>query len=68
MGMVVEEEKSFEGLVEHLQDTFKPSKTLSWLISDFYGWSQKNRETENALSDNLQVFARKIIVWNTSFY
>ena len=36
MGMVMEEDQSFEGLVEHLQDAFQYGKTLSELFSNFY--------------------------------
>ena len=61
MGMVVEEDKSFEGLIDHLCDTFQSGDTLSKLISDFYGWSQKTQETEDTFADDLQVLARKII-------
>ena len=41
MGMVVEEDQSFKGLIEHLWDTFQSGETLSELIGDFYGWSQR---------------------------
>ena len=61
MGMVAEEDQSFEGLINHLCDAFLSGETLSELISDFYGWSQKTRETEDTFADNLQVLARKII-------
>ena len=40
---------------------------FSEVISDFNSWAQKNRETEDALADNLQVLARKVIVWKPSF-
>ena len=36
MGMVAEEDQSFNGLTEHLCDAFQSEKTLSELISDFY--------------------------------
>ena len=39
MGMVFEEDKSFEGLIDHLCDAFQSGETLSQLISDFYGQS-----------------------------
>ena len=55
MGMVAKEEQSFEGLIDHLHDTFQLGETLSELISDFYGQSQKVRETEDTFADNLQV-------------
>ena len=67
MGMVDEEDQSFEGLIDHLHDAFQSGETLSELISDFYGWSQKTRETEDTFADDLQVLARKIIVQKPSF-
>ena len=61
MGMVAEEDQSFEGLIDHLCDAFQLGETLSEFISDFYGQSQKTRETEDTFADYLQVLARKII-------
>ena len=37
MGMVAEEDKSFKGLMDHLNDAFQLGETLSELFSDFYG-------------------------------
>ena len=45
--MVAKEDQSFKGLIDHLHDAFKSGKTLSELISDFYGRSQKARETKD---------------------
>ena len=67
MGMMAEEDQSFEGLIDHLCDAFQSGETLSELISDFYGQSQKTRETEDSFADNLQVLARKIIAQKPSF-
>ena len=68
MGMVAEEDQSFEGLIDHLHDAFQSGETLSELISDFYGQSQKARETEDTFADDLQVLARKIIACKPSFW
>ena len=62
MGMVAEEDQSFEGLIDHLCDAFQLGEILSELISDFYGQSQNTRETKDTFADDLQVLARKIIV------
>ena len=64
MGMMTEEDQSFEGLIDHLCDAFQSGETLSELISDFYGQSQKTRETEDTFTDDLQLLARKIITQN----
>ena len=37
MGMVPEEQQTFKGLIQHLKNAFQSSKTISKLISDFYG-------------------------------
>ena len=68
MGMVAEEGQSFKGLIDHLHDTFQSGETLNEPISDFYGWSQKAREIEDAFANDLQVLARKIIACKPSFH
>ena len=67
MGMVAKEDQSFEGLIDHLHDAYQSGKTLSELISDFFGWSQKARETKDTFAYDLQVLARKIIAHKPSF-
>ena len=67
MSMMAEEDQSFKGLIDHLHDAFQSGKTLSELISDFYGQSQKARETKDTFTNDLQVLARKIIVHKPSF-
>ena len=47
---------------------FQSGKTLSELISDVCGWSQKMQETEDTFTEDLQVLARKIIVCKPSFH
>ena len=44
-------------------DAFQSGKTLNELISDSYGHAQKTRETEDTLTDDLQIIAR-----NPSFH
>ena len=67
MGMMAEEDQSFQGLIDYLHDAFKSGGTLSELISDFYGQSQKARETKDTFANDLQLLARKIIVHKPSF-
>ena len=69
MGMAAEAEEgqSFKGLTEHLWDAFQSGKTLSELISNFYGQSQKAWEREDTFADDLQVLARKIIACKPIF-
>ena len=37
MGMVTEDQQTFEGLIQHLKNAFQSGKTIGELISDFYG-------------------------------
>ena len=37
MGMIADDQQSFDGLVNHLKNAFQSSETVSKLISDFYG-------------------------------
>ena len=60
MGMVVEDQQTFEGLVQHLKNVFQSGETISELISDFYGWAQKRNESEDVLADNLHVLVQKL--------
>ena len=43
MGMVADDQQTFEGLVQHLKNAFQSSKTTSKLISDFYARAQKRK-------------------------
>ena len=43
-------------------------KTLGKSISDFNGHAQKNWETKNTITSDLQVLTRKIIAHKPSFY
>ena len=61
MGMVVEEQQTFEGLIQHLKNAFESGKTISKLISDFYGWAQKKNESKDVFADYLHVLVQKII-------
>ena len=40
---------------------------VSSLIADFFNWSQKTQETEDAFADELQVLVRKIVAWKPEF-
>ena len=68
MGMVMEEDQSFEGLIEHLRDAFQLGKMLSDHINNFYGRSQKARETKDTFTDDLLVLVRKIIAHKPTFH
>ena len=68
MGMVLEEDQSFKGLIDHLHGAFQSGKMLSVLISDSYGQSQKAWETKDTFADNLQVLAQNIIAHKPSFH
>ena len=61
MGMVAEDQQTFEGFVQHLKNAFQSGKTISKLISDFYGWTQKKNKSEDMFADNLHILVQKII-------
>ena len=67
MGMVTEEQQTFEGLVQHLKNAFQSGKTISELISDFYSQAQKKNEAEDGFVDDLQVLVCKIIARKPKF-
>ena len=67
MGMIADDQQSFDGLVNHLKDAFQLGETASELISDFYGWHQKKNELEDVFADDLQILVRKIIARKPSF-
>ena len=41
------EGQSFKGFIEDMHDAFQVGETVSKLINDFYGQSQKGRETKD---------------------
>ena len=65
MGMVMEEQQTFKGLVQHFKNAFQSGETISELISNFYGWAQKKSESEDAFADELLV--QKIIAKKPEF-
>ena len=66
MGMITDDQQSFDGLVNHLKNAFQLGETVSELISDFYGQHQKKNESEDAFADDLQILVRKIIACKPS--
>ena len=67
MGMIADDQQSFDGLVNHLKNAFQLGETVSELISDLYGCHQKKNELEDAFADDLQILVRKIIACKPSF-
>ena len=67
MGMIADEQQSFDGLVNHLKNAFQSGETVSELISNFYGRSQKKNESEDTFADDLQILIWKIIAQKPSF-
>ena len=61
MGMIMDDQQTFDGLVNHLKNAFQLGETMSELISDFYGCHQKRNKSEDVFADDLQVLVRKII-------
>ena len=67
MGMTTDDQQTFDGLVNHLKNTFQSGETVSELISDFYGHHQKRNESEDVFANDLQILVRKIIAQKPSF-
>ena len=67
MGMVADDQQTFEGLIQHLKNAFQSGETTSELISDFYARTQKKNESEEAFADDLQILVRKIIARKPEF-
>ena len=67
MGMIADDQQSFDGLVNHLKNAFQLGVTVSKLISDFYDHHQKKNESDDAFADDLQILVRKIIAHKPSF-
>ena len=66
MGMITDDQQTFDALVNHLKNALQFGETMSKLISDFYGQHQKN-ELEDVFVDELQILVRKIIAHKPSF-
>ena len=67
MGMIADDQQSFDGLVNHLKNAFQLGETVSELISDFCSHHQKKNKLEDAFADDLQILVRKIIARKPSF-
>ena len=67
LGLTPKEEQSFQGLIDHLSLAFQSCKMVSSLIADFYNWSQKIQETEDAFADKLQVLVQNIVAPKPEF-
>ena len=61
MGMVADEQQTFEGFIQHLKNAFQSGETTSELISGFYARAQKRNESKEAFADELQMLVCKII-------
>ena len=49
MGMIADDQQTFDGLVNHLKNAFQLGETVSELISNFYGCHQKRKNLEGCL-------------------
>ena len=67
MGMVAEDQQTFEGLVLHLKNAFQSGETISELIGNFFSWVQKKNESEDVFVDDLQILVQKIIARKPEF-
>ena len=64
--MIVDDQQTSDGLVNHLKSVFQSVETNSKLISDFYGKQQRKNELQDVFVDDLQILVRKIIACKPS--
>ena len=64
MGMITDDQQTFDGLVNHLKNALQLGETVSELISDFYSQHQRKNESEDAFADDLQILVRKLLPTN----
>ena len=67
MGMIADDQQTFDGLVNHLKNAFHLGETKNELISDFHSHHQKRNESEDVFANNLQILVRKIIAQKPAF-
>ena len=67
MGLITDDQQTFNGQVNHLKNAFQLGETMSKLISDFYSHHQKRNELEDVFVDDLQILVRKSIAREPSF-
>ena len=60
MGMVMDEQQTFEGLVQHLKNAFESGETTSDLISDFYARARKEMNQRRHLWMNSRSLSAKL--------
>ena len=65
--MIMDDQQTFNGLVNHLKNDFQSGETVSELINNVYGSHQKKNELEDVFADDLQILVRKIIACKPSF-
>ena len=61
MGMIADDQQTFDGLVNHLKNAFQSDEAMSELISDFYSQHQRKNELEDIFPEHIQILIRKII-------
>ena len=68
MGMIMDDQQTFDDLVNHLKSVFFQSgETVSKLISNFYSHYQRKNESKDVFADDLQILVKKIIACKPSF-
>ena len=68
MHMVVEDEQSFEGLIQHLQSAFQSGEMLGELMSDICSHTQNNETLRMCSLMTCWCWHEKIIALKESFH
>ena len=61
MCMIVDDQQTFDGLINNLKNAFQSGETVSELISNFYSWHERKNESEDIFAEDLQIHIRKNI-------
>ena len=53
--------QSYYDFISHLKVAFQAGETFNSVVSHFYSWKEKGKESDDNFGDELQVLAHKVI-------
>ena len=59
MGMIMDDQQTFDGLENHFKSAFQSGETIRELISNFYGCHQRKNDLEDIFANELQNSGQK---------
>ena len=60
MGMIADDQQTFDGLVTHVKSALQSGENISELISDFYSHHQSKNKSEDVFANDTQILLRNI--------